>query len=107
MNGSAAFTRHSAWLQPPSLPSGRPCSSPRVADPDHSRSRHATDHHSHPRHELRGLRPQCSRRARTHSGARLQTVTLGSAILAYDPSVIDCDTIFAAIEGAGYMAQAA
>lgn len=40
-------------------------------------------------------------------GARLQTVTLGSAILAYDPAIIDCDMIFAAIEGAGYLPQPA
>ena len=40
-------------------------------------------------------------------GAHLQTVTLGSAMLAFDPAIIDCDTIFAAIKGAGYLPQPA
>jgi copper chaperone CopZ len=40
--------------------------------------------------------------ARTR-GVSLETVTVGSAALSYDPLVTDRDTIFTAIEDAGYM----
>ena len=40
-------------------------------------------------------------------GVSLETVTVGSATLSYDPSLTDRDAIFATIEGAGYMPQAA
>ncbi len=40
-------------------------------------------------------------------GVRVETVTVGSATVSYDPSVTDRATILAAIERAGYTPQAA
>lgn len=36
-------------------------------------------------------------------GVDVQTVAIGSATLAYDPSVVDRDILFTAIESAGYV----
>ena len=40
-------------------------------------------------------------------GVRVENVVVGSATLTYDPAVVDSGTLFAAIEGAGYMPRAA
>ena len=40
-------------------------------------------------------------------GVRVDTVTVGSATVSYDPAVTDHDDILAAIERAGYVPQAA
>lgn len=39
-------------------------------------------------------------------GVNVETVTIGSATLVYDPSVIDRDTLFTTIESAGYSPHA-
>ncbi len=39
-------------------------------------------------------------------GVTVETVTIGSATLAYDPAVIDRDTLLTTIESAGYVPHA-